>query len=40
MFGLTLDVCLCGHATSAHRHYRGGSDWAICECGHLSRMIT
>jgi hypothetical protein len=23
-------VCKCGHARSAHRHYRSGSDCALC----------
>jgi heterodisulfide reductase subunit C len=24
-------VCLCGHAADAHRHYRPGSDCALCD---------
>lgn len=25
--------CQCGHEQTAHRHYRSGSDCALCECG-------
>jgi len=25
-------LCRCGHGRSAHRHYRRGSDCALCDC--------
>jgi len=30
-------LCRCRHSRSAHRHYRSGSDCAVCECPRLSR---
>ena len=27
-----LLLCRCGHARSAHRHYRKGTDCALCDC--------
>jgi hypothetical protein len=26
------DVCVCGHGREAHRHYRRGTDCALCDC--------
>jgi hypothetical protein len=31
-----LLLCGCGHERSAHRHYRGGSDCALCDCPRWS----
>lgn len=25
-------LCLCGHASEAHEHYRRGTDCALCDC--------
>jgi hypothetical protein len=29
-------LCRCGHDRMAHRHYRRGSDCALCDCGRWS----
>jgi hypothetical protein len=29
-------LCSCRHSRDAHRHYRPGSDCAVCECPRLS----
>jgi len=29
-------VCTCGHALEAHRHYRRGTDCALCDCQRWS----
>jgi hypothetical protein len=29
--------CRCGHAADAHRHYRSGTDCALCDCARLLR---
>jgi len=29
-------LCKCGHQRAAHRHYRAGSDCALCECQRWS----
>jgi len=29
-------ACGCGHQPGAHRHYRPGSDFALCACPQLS----
>jgi len=29
-------LCSCRHSRDAHRHYRPGSDCALCECPRLS----
>jgi hypothetical protein len=29
--------CRCGHAADVHRHYRPGSDCALCDCARLAR---
>lgn len=28
-------LCKCGHDRSAHEHYRGGTDCALCECNRF-----
>jgi hypothetical protein len=25
-------ICRCGHGKTAHEHYRGGADCALCSC--------
>lgn len=25
-------TCRCGHARTAHQHYRAGTDCALCDC--------
>jgi hypothetical protein len=38
-------LCSCGHDRDAHRHYRRGSECALCECtrwfpsGWLRRLL-
>jgi hypothetical protein len=31
-----LFLCSCRHSRDAHRHYRPGSDCALCECPRLA----
>jgi hypothetical protein len=32
--------CTCGHAGSAHRHYRRGSDCGLCLCARFARPLS
>ena len=34
----TERACLCGHAESAHEHYRRGSDCALCLTGVCAKF--
>jgi hypothetical protein len=33
----TTDPCTCAHAAGAHRHYRAGTDCALCDCPRYRR---
>jgi hypothetical protein len=33
---LTAAICTCGHPRGAHRHYRRGTDCALCDCSRWS----
>lgn len=32
--------CRCGHERSAHKHYRGGNDCALCDCDARRYHLT
>ena len=32
-------LCTCGHDREAHRHYRRGSDCALCDCPKWSPLF-
>ena len=37
-------LCVCGHGKTAHKHYRKGTDCALCDCpgyrrGLLGRLL-
>jgi hypothetical protein len=33
-----VERCVCGHEAAAHRHYRRGTECAICESGGCDRF--
>ena len=34
---LQAELCRCDHVRAVHRHYRKGTDCAVCACGRWSR---
>lgn len=32
-------TCRCGHGHDAHRHYRSGSDCALCGCARFRALV-